>query len=40
MDGALPSALKHIISNPDFYGASLFHNGMIPLKMTNNLIGF
>lgn len=28
MDGALPNALKHIISNPEYYGSSLFHNGI------------
>jgi hypothetical protein len=27
MDGPLPGVLKHMISNPDYYGPSLFQNG-------------
>lgn len=29
MDGSLPNSLKHIISNPDYYGSMLFLRGKI-----------
>ena len=38
MDSSLPTSLKHIISNVEYYGPVLFMAGMMSQVMFNNFV--